>query len=269
MTFKLDRNPFAEIPEPPAPESSRVLTVKKENREVLPAKPKLEHLHSFSDLQEFLDKARRDRRLMPEERARLGEACDSLVGCDPWKYEPFLMDELFRELRGEADPERIRELRGEADPERIRELRGFIRAGSWMTYPRQTPADVLGHLSAVRQAELEDWNWRLRNADPDTAKEIKDNRDEQARDFGLTEKAVAQGFCGEDLETATRIVEDLLGHSWYELKAAMAAHGLDWRAAEKHPATAKLFREISELRPVRDYLYHRRLYPEWAKFTQE
>jgi hypothetical protein len=229
----------------------------REKREVLPAKPKLEHIHSFTDLQGFLDKAHRDRRLPNEERLRLGEACDSLVGCDPWKYEPFLMDELFRERRGAADPGRIRE------------LRGFIRAGSWMTYPRQTPADVLAHLSAVRHAELEDWNWRLRNADPDTAKEIKENREEQMHEFGLTEKAVQQGLSGEELEQATRIVENLLGDSWYRLKATMAAHGLDWRMAEKHPATDRLFREISELRPVRDFLYHRRLYPNWARFTQE
>lgn len=256
MTFKLDRNPFAEMPEPPAPESSRVPKAKTERREAEPARPKLEHLHSFTDLQEFLDKARRDRRLSADEQARLHEACDNLIGCDPWKYEPFLMDELFRERRGGNDPEAVRR------------LRGLIRAGSWMTYPRQTPADVLAELASVRQAELGDWDWKLRNADPDTAKEIKENREEQARDFGLTERAVADGLRGEDLEEATRVVEDLLGHAWYRLKGAMSAHGLDWRAAESHPATSKLFREISGLRPVRDYLYHRRLYPNWAKFTQ-
>jgi hypothetical protein len=256
MTLSLDKNPFAKMPEPPAPESSRIRKPPETQRESMPAKPQLEHLHSFTDLQEFLDKARRERRLPEEERARLKEACNNIMGCDPWKYEPFLMDELFRERRGNNNPEAVRR------------LRGLIRAGSWMTYPRQTPSDVLRHIADIRQAELEDWDWRLRNADPDTAKEIKENREDQARDFALVELAVTAGLSGEDLEDATRVIENLLGYSWYQLKAAMAAHGLDWKAAETHPATSKLFREISELRPVRDYLYHRRLYPNWARFTQ-
>lgn len=256
MAFNLDRNPFAPTSEPPAPKSSRVRKLPEAKREILPARPKFERLYSFTDLQEFLAKARRDRRLAEGERQRLGEACDSLIGCDPWKYEPFLMDELFRERR-END-----------DPEAVRRLRGLIRAGSWMSYPRATPTDIHEHLAAVRRTEFEDWNWKLRDADPDTAKEIKENRDEQAQEFNLTERSIAEGRRGEDLEEATRVVEDLLGHSWYRLKAAMAAHGLDWPAAEHHPATARLFREITELRPVRDYLYHRRLYPNWAKYTQ-
>lgn len=255
MVFIPERNPFSPAPGPAVPESSRVRKLPETGREARPARPALEHLHSFKDLQAFLDQARRDRTLPRDERTRLGQACDNLIGCDPWKFEPYLMDELYRELRG-------------GDPEGIRRLRGLIRAGSWMTYPRQTPADVLGHLTAVRRSELQDWDWRLRNADPDTAKEIKENREEQAREFALVERAVAAGLSGPELEQATRLVEDLLGHAWYALKRELAARGLSWDAAAAHPATSRLFREISELRPVRDYLYHRRLYPNWAKFTR-
>lgn len=258
MAFKFDThlNPFLVPPTPPAPESSRTPKIPEAKREVLPAKPELEHIANLSDLHGYLEVMRAKLRNKPEERQMLAEACDNIIGCDPWKYEPFLIDELFRERREGKDPVEIRK------------LRGFIRAGSWMSYPRPTPDDVLADIAKVRNSEQRDWDWRLRNADPDTAKEIRENRAAQQAEFTALEQAISEGISGDGLEPHTRNIEEILGHAWYNLKKQMAANGLDWKQAESHPATNHTFKEIETLRPIRDYLYFRLLYPKWAKFTK-
>ncbi len=258
MAFKFDThlNPFLLPQEQPAPESSRIPKIAEVKRETHQAKPELEHIANMSDLQAYLQVTRTKLRNRPEEQKRLAEACNNIMGCDPWKYEPFLIDELFRERR-EGN-----------DPAEVRRLRSFIRAGSWMSYPRPTPDDVLSDIAKVRNSEQRDWDWRLRNADPDTAKEIRENRVAQQAEFTALEQAVQNELSGDDLEPHARNIENLLGHAWYSLKKLMAANGLDWKQAETHPAASHIFKEIETLRPIRDYVYFRLLYPKWAKFTK-
>lgn len=255
MAFNYDLNPFKEIPTQPVPESSRMRKSSESKHETFHAKPELEHIVTMYDLQAYLEVARTKLRDKPRERQNLTEACDGIIGCDPWKYEPFLVDELFK-------------ARGGGDAVATKKLRGLIRAGSWMSYPRQSTTEVLDDIAKVRNAEQRDWEWRLRNADPDTAKEIRENRAEQQAEFTELEHAVSQGLAGDDLEPHVRNIEDLLGHAWYSLKKLMAANGLDWRQAESHPATSHAFKEIENLRPLRDYVYFRLLYPKWAEFSK-
>ncbi len=211
---------------------------------------------TLDDLKDHLNLVRASRRLQGEERQRISEACDNIMGCDPWKYEPFLLDELFLERNGNNDTDKVHK------------LRGLIRAGSWMTYPRLSAQDAEEKLNAVRRSEQQDWEWRMRHADPDTAKEIKHNRDEQMDEFQQISSAIRRGDLGESLEDCARNIEGLLGHDWYELKKNMAAKGLNWKTAPTDPITARLFSEIQNLRELRDYVYHRLLYPKWARRAQ-
>ncbi|MBI5655128.1 hypothetical protein HZC53_05775 [Candidatus Uhrbacteria bacterium] len=257
MAFKYDQNPFT-LTDKPAPEVSRTHKKTPERtREASPSRPDLEHIANLYDLQAHLQSVRAKLKNKPAEQRLIADACDNVMGCDPWKYEPYLLDELFRERRNNTDPETVPR------------LRGLIRAGSWTSYPRPSQKDILHDLADVRRAEAQDWDWRLRNADPATAKEIREDRDEQAAEFTALEHAVGSGVIGEALEVHARTIENLLGHNWFALKKIMAANGLDWRQAETDPATSRLFHEIQKLRPLRDYIYFRLLYPKWAKFTKE
>lgn len=257
MAFKYDQNPFTSTNRPAPVNSPTRKKTPERARETTPSRPDLEHIANLYDLEDHLQSVRVKLKDKPAEQRLIADACDNVMGCDPWKYEPFVLDELFAERRKAGDPEAVRR------------LRGLIRAGSWTSYPRPTQVDVLRDLADVRRTENQDWDWRLRNADPDSAKEIREDRDEQSAELFSLERAIENGDLGETLETHARSIEDLLGHAWFSLKKLMAAKGLDWKQAETDPATSQLFHEIQKLRPLRDYVYFRLLYPKWAKFTKE
>jgi hypothetical protein len=199
----------------------------------------LEHLASVTKLHAWL-----------EERGHT-EACANLYRCDPWKYEPILLDELYK-LKS----------RGDVDTKELNELRGMIRAGSWMTYERRPDREAIQGLGIAKEREQSDWLWKIRNADPDTAKEHAENRDQILADLERIERELHVGKVGEPLEGTVSSIESLMAGAWHELKKSAAMHGIAWEDVKKHPSTKALFEEIEALRPVRDLAYFRRLYPK-------
>ncbi|MDQ7814963.1 MAG: hypothetical protein RDU25_04135 [Patescibacteria group bacterium] len=248
MALNFDMHPFLEaaVPQP------RQLKPAERKKETL-ALSRFERIISLEDLQNHLTSLLASRRLKGTEEQNVREACDNVFGCDPWKYEPILLDQLFAERRGAADPEKINR------------LRGLIRAGSWMNYPRTTEKMALEDLAVVRRSETQDWHERIRHADPDTSKELAKNRDELLEELTEAEQALTKKTTGDGLDPAARTVEDLLGHEWFSMKQLIAANGLNWQAARTHHLTAARIQEIERLRALRDFIYYRLLYPTWAK----
>ncbi len=249
MVLKYDIPPFL----PGAVSRTPDLKVVKKETKELPQRPRFEHIITIDELQKHFASLLASRRLQGAAADDIREACDNVFGCDPWKYEPVLLDELFTERRGSADPEKIKQ------------LRGLIRAGSWMSYPRTTEKMALDDLSAIHRAETQEWHERIRHADPDTAKELAENRNELLAELAEVDRAITQKTTGDALDPAARTIEDLLGHEWYTVKQLMATKGLDWRSAQTDHLTATHIEEIEKLRALRDFIYYRLLYPTWAK----
>jgi len=205
-----------------------------------------EHLHTLVDLQTYL-KIRGH-----------AEACDNAFSCDPWKYEPILLDDLIKE-RLRAD-----------DPEKMNELRGLIRAGSWPTYPRLTDTSELETcFAAVREQEDIAWNRKAREADPDTSKELKESLTEIEENIDKIRRAIDDRVVGDGLEEATRHIEDICARLWLELKELAATHGLSMKETRTNYLTKPYHEEIEQTRPIRDLLYLRRLYPKLAERSIE
>lgn len=204
-------------------------------------RPHLEHVHSVTHLYEYLEQSGRK------------EACANLYSCDPWKYEPLLLDDLIKERAGTNDPDRLNE------------LRGLIRAGSWMTYGPTKESGVRGALSKLKLYEEQDWLSRIRRADPDTSKEYREGLNEEMRDLDLVARALDDGWTGDKAEDAVRVIENVNASLWLEIKKILAAHGLPWQESSRNKLTKPLYDEIERIRALRDFLYFRRLYPKRAK----
>src|SRR3989344_7746833 len=88
------KNPFL----PERPQQRERLETRREKPRV--PESGLERLHQLPDLHDHL--------------VAIGhpEACAGIYTCDPWKYEPILLDELIKERAGENDPERLAKIRG-------------------------------------------------------------------------------------------------------------------------------------------------------------
>jgi len=200
----------------------------------------LERLHQLPDLHDHL--------------VAIGhpEACSGIFTCDPWKYEPILLDELISERAGANDPTRLAE------------IRGLIRAGSWMSSPRTETKDAQADLRDVALREDQDWNARIRHADPDTAMELKQNHAQLKEELRRVEAALSAGSLGEVLEGSVRTIENLNASLWLQLRKLMAANGLDIQTAKSHPTARLCLEELEYIRPLRNFLYYRRLYPKWA-----
>lgn len=180
------------------------------------------------------------------------DACLHAYSCDPWKYEPVLFDDLVKERMGANDPQSIAE------------LRGLIRAGSWMTYPRPDKRDLKDAMDALRQTERQRWSWKIKQADPDTSRELSETMKDTLKQIDAIQQAIDEQRIGDDAEEAARHVEDIHASLWLTLKAEMRVHGLTDEDMDSRPATKALHEEIERLRPIRDLLYFRRLYPKLA-----
>lgn len=227
------------------PTAKEAATLRRQREAERKEKTPIEHLHSVTHLHAWL-----------EERGH-ADACSNLYRCDPWKYEPILLEELYR-----------LKISGGADATDLNELRGMIRAGSWMTYDRMNDREAVARLGTVRDREQADWMWKIRNADPSTAKELAENRDEVFADLDRIGRDLHTEKTGEALESAVSSLESLMASTWHQLKKAMAMHGMTWEEARKNPVTKVLVEEIDALRPVRDLAYFRRLYPERANVAR-
>jgi hypothetical protein len=183
------------------------------------------------------------------------DACLNLFDCDPWTYEPILLDALIRERATSGDSQTINQ------------LRGLIRAGSWNKSKErrvlQLP-DAVERIQEIQRREEQGWQERIRHADPDTSKEHKENLRELLEELAHAEELIRRGVYGEELEPAVRAIEDLNAHAWMELKKACLMHGIDPTKARAVHFASPLVEEIERLRPLRDYVYFLRVNSDWA-----
>ena len=156
---------------------------------------------------------------------RLEKACGEAYSCNPWRYEPELLDKLMS-LRSSG-----------ASSAAIDRIRGLIRAGSWMHYPRIEERSII---EDVR---------RLRRVEPTLGPALDE-----------VERLVTAHVLGAALEPAVRTIEDLSLRTWLMLKKADQLSG----QVNSVTSTA-LRTELDDLRAVRDTLYFRCLYPTIAK----
>ncbi len=197
------------------------------------------------------------------------EACEHVFSCDPWIYEPILLDDLTHEREHDA----------RTDSERVTRLRKLIRAGSWMTYPRLRTEEILRVLAQARATERAMWESRIRFADPDTSKEHHEDfcargalafgEEDAMKEFDNIANAIAANLVGEDAEDATRAIDNLQRRFWISLKSVLAARNLTMKEARTDHVTRPLIHEIEQLRPIRDLLYHQRCYPRWARQSSQ
>ncbi|MFA4954751.1 MAG: hypothetical protein WC641_05555 [Patescibacteria group bacterium] len=207
------------------------------------------------------------------------EACASAFSCDPWKYEPILYQDLGLLLLEREDTED--ELRKTDLTRLIAKLRGFIRAGSWMTYDRIDLKREMPKFDAALARHTHDLDRNLRSIqdqiddtklqayDAAWSQELTDERDRLRRlaaVFKLIPEALHDGVMGDALEEAVRAFDAIYGRLSLSLRGVSAAHGSD-KASDGNKNIAQLRREVDALRPLRDVLYLRRLYPNLAKLT--
>lgn len=244
-------NPFRSSPQPsyarrPSPFSTRMertpteaATEQRFRENQRKPKPDAEHFASIVDLHSYLD------------RRGYEEACKHAYSCDPWKYEPVLFTDLIKARINDDKPLQ-------------NELRELIRAGSWMTYPRVNEKEIETRLKEVERQEESSWTWRIRQSDPDTAKELSKDLQEVKGDIEGIRQSLQKGTVGLELETATRAIEDISARLWTDLKQLSSIHGLKEKELRTHHLTSPITQEIERLRPIRDLIYYRRLYPKQA-----
>lgn len=244
------RNPFSIRPEAGTVVDIGIARARRREKQERDAR-ELETFASVSDLHDYL-----------EERGHV-DACAHVFKCDPWKYEPILLDDLIDERIGSNDPKKI---------DRLRKL---IRAGSWSGYQRSTRGEIIEDLDAVDERITLEGIRRIhdaeRQSDAKSASELSDELAEARRVLNAVNAAIREGLRGDAAEDATRTIEDLQASSWIKLKGVLAAHGLsleEARADQRASRYAEPFlKEIEQLRRLRDYLYNRRCYPNWAKIN--
>ncbi|MEK7116505.1 MAG: hypothetical protein AAB879_03860 [Patescibacteria group bacterium] len=196
-------NPFSIRPEAVAPTHIAVDRLPRTRRRER-ANRTLEHIATVPDLHDYL-----------EGHGHL-DACEHVFFCDPWTYEPILLDDLTHELEKGV----------RSDHERIARLRKLIRAGSWMTAPRLRSEEVLRVLADVRAGEREMWESRIRHADPDTSKEHRECFKEEMGGFDLMADAIESKSVGENVENATLAMDDLQRRLWASLTSVLTARNL-------------------------------------------
>ncbi len=188
-----------------------------------------EHLHLIHDLQAYLAEPRTQERAF--ERLQRETACADVFRCDPWKYEPLLLDDLLKARTFQL-------------PEEIQQLRGLIRAGSWNTYERQEQDDILKRLKELREIEKQEA--------PHIDRVIADIRN---------------GVIGEALEISVRTIENINVTAWHQLKRYHGIRGEQAHIEKPNVLTEQLHTELTLIRPIRDLLYFRRLYPVLAQIS--
>lgn len=176
----------------------------------------LEHLHQTNELQIHL--------------AQNGhpEACASPISCDPWIYEPILLQE-------------IKDARKQNDAQACNHLRGLMRAASWQTYERldeETPWQIL---QSLRSAQM------------------------PLHLIEQLEQTLRDKRTGPDVEQSLQSIEDINQRAWLDLKRVLAPHGYTPKQAITNHFAAAEIKHLEEIRKLRDLLIYRRIYPNWAK----
>ncbi len=205
----------------------------------------IEHLATVRDVETYLDERViqkiKDLELLHKKHAptyiiedvikeikHLERACSEAYSCDPWKYEPVLLDDLIR-LHHDAAPY-----------DYINHIRGLIRAGSWMHYTRKNDQHILDDIHFLQRIERASWISKLQQV----------------------EKFYSEKIIGKKLEPAVQTIEYLSFKLWLQLKKFAHAHGL--QPTDNNPHLQHFRKEIQYLRIIRDTLYFRLLYPNIA-----
>lgn len=188
-----------------------------------------EHLYLIHDLQAYLAEPRMQERAF--ERFQRETACADVFQCDPWKYEPLLLDDLLKARTFQS-------------PEEIHQLRGLIRAGSWNTYEHQEQDDILKRLKELREIEKQEA--------PHIDRVIADIRN---------------NVIGEALEISVHTIENMNVTAWHQLKRYHGIRGEQAHIEKPNALTEQLHAELTLIRPIRDLLYFRRLYPILAQIS--
>lgn len=218
-----------------------------------------------------------------EHVSKLPDACKQVIQglseCDPWKYEGTLLNELHdhREKGREKQADNIREL---------------IWIGSVQTYERKDEKKILREIDEirflamhakptkqraeealpnVRRKQEEKWKEKLGYAyhHPLESYETKAKAASANEMLEKIAEDLRDNVLGSKLEASVRFVEDLQLKAWLKLQQFVASHGvsLEELREEQNPHALALLQEVEDLRHVRDFLYYRRLHPDWARLA--
>jgi hypothetical protein len=165
------------------------------------------------------------------------DLCHYPFKCDVWKVERSLLDDMD----------------AVSDLAETQRLRGLIRAASWMTHDRPASSSLMLR-ARLMQERFETKRNELARTDEAEAKEWEE---EIAMATRIVE-ALQRQISGEALEPAVHAFETLYRRSLHDYENAMR---LGKQVPKKMVELAKT--EVESLRPLRDELYFRRLYPRW------
>lgn len=230
---------------------ARKRTEEQRGRELIGGKV-MEHMHSIHDLRDYLAEPRQNE--TPIQRRERETACANSFTCNPWKYEPLLLDDLIQARVMES-------------PQDIHKLRGIIRAGSWNTYERESIPDILKRLKHLR--DIVEFHRRALTdpRDTSTTREHLDDLDEELEGIDKVIADVSSGVIGEPLEVSVRTIEDINVTTWHKLKQHHIIRGERPQPDRPDTLTKQLYQELALIRPIRDLLYLRRLYPVLAHMS--
>jgi|GEM_PF-2884660 len=187
--------------------------------------------------------------------------------CRPSEFEHVLFEDLQATFR-----------KTEPDMAHINHLRGLLRAGSWFAFDRTSRgvevqninknSEALALISKARLAEAEYWDWQIHLTDPyhrlpEVAGEIETYKEDALRELDMAESAITHSLLGAELESAVRTIEQLhakLLALSQKFSAQSATSSSADRTSQNH--WHDLF---IQLRPLRNFLYYRRLYPIQAR----
>ena len=171
----------------------------------------------------------------------------------PWITEAPLLDDLIQAKQ-------------EHDDSRINLIRGLARAGSWMSYERQTSEMLRARIRKLRHTQEASWGREIRTADPSTAEELKENRQDFFTELDTIDEALSSTTSPEVIEQALQLMERIQTEQWKTLRMGMHTRGFtDIEQAKKHPLLKNLVEELDLIRPLRDELVFRLRWPNWKK----
>ncbi len=187
--------------------------------------PKLERLPGHDALIHYLQRLGR------------GEDCTDELHCNPERYEPALMDDLYAARR-------------EEDGEALRGVREVIWAGSWRLHKTHDPLLAARLADALKSGVLHERS-NVERTNPEDAHEM----DETVAELDAVARALRNLETGDRIEPALKTIED-----WFAVTLARTQTG---RALPRMREKAE--NELKTLRLIRDELLYARLFPEWAK----
>lgn len=259
------RDLFGFAPHSEAPR--RVQQVRDAQRRREQARPNMdqtEHLHSITQVQDFLSKRRpaaepRLSRNLPQQPSRDEVSKNFLQGKNAL-IEPLLIDALEGAKRAEAPKETVDH------------LRGLVRAASWFMHQRPEEASLrdiakkaLRSTMRKKLAAIETHQAHLsRQSLEDDAHDL----DEERKELAVVVDALEADAIGQEALPAVEAVEALVNQAWSKLQAAEAV-AYPKKGLTKHPHVQEARRHLEELQRLRDALYFSYLYPEWTRRARE